>query len=251
MDPEKSPTAGRTALVTGAGSGMGRATALALSAAGYEVVAADVNVEAVHATATDAGSGRVEAVEVDVRDRGSVRKLVETAVSELGSLDLAFNCAGVGGAGTLIADTTEEHVDAIVGVNLLGVWHCMSEEIGAMVKAGTKGLVINMGSAMALRGAAGHAAYGMSKAAVIHASRTAALEYAPQGIRVVALCPGPVRTAMYERLPQEVQDKIAAGVPLGRPAEPEEVAQAVVWLASPAAAYMTGSTFTLDGGDAA
>src|SRR6185436_19782358 len=119
----------------------------------------------------------------DVRDRESVRALVATTVNDLGGLDLAFNCAGVGGAGTLVADTTVEHVEAIVGVNLLGVWHCMSEEIGAMTKAGTKGLVINMGSAMALRGAAGHAAYGMSKAAVIHVSRTAALEYAAQGIR--------------------------------------------------------------------
>ena len=244
---------GRTALVTGAGSGMGRASALALCEAGYNVLAGDVDLEAVNATAdaATASSGQIKPAQVDVSDRGAVRDFVQQALTSFGSLDLSFNCAGVGGAGTLVADTTEDHVQTIVNVNLLGVWHCMAEEIGVMTQTGVSGLVINMGSAMALRDAARSAAYGMSKAAVIHMSRSAAVEYAPQGIRVVALCPGPVRTAMYKRLPDEVQQKIASGVPLGRPAEPEEIARAVVWLASPAAAYMTGSTFTLDGGDSA
>jgi NAD(P)-dependent dehydrogenase (short-subunit alcohol dehydrogenase family) len=244
---------GRTALVTGAGSGMGRASALALCDAGYNVLAGDLDLEAVSETsaAAPSGSGQIKATQVDVSDRGAVRAFVDEALTSFGSIDLSFNCAGVGGAGTLVADTTEDHVRTIVDVNLLGVWHCMAEEISAMTRTGASGLVINMGSAMGLRDASGSAAYGMSKAAVIHMSRSAAVEYAAHGIRVIALCPGPVRTAMYQRLPDEVQQKIASGVPLGRPAEPEEIARAVVWLASPDAAYMTGSTFTLDGGDAA
>jgi NAD(P)-dependent dehydrogenase (short-subunit alcohol dehydrogenase family) len=245
--------AARTALVTGAGSGMGRATALALTAAGYDVVVADVNLEAADATVAtaEAAGGRARSAQVDVRDRQSVRQLVDSAVSALGSLDVAINFAGITGAGTLIADTTEEHVRAIVDVNLLGVWHSMSEEIAAMLKSGTPGLIINAASAMALRAAPRSAAYAMAKAAVVHASRTAALEYAAQGIRVIALCPGPVNTPMFQANTEEVRAKIAAGVPLGRPAESEEIARAVLWLASPDAAYMTGTTFTLDGGDSA
>jgi NAD(P)-dependent dehydrogenase (short-subunit alcohol dehydrogenase family) len=245
------PGAGRTALVTGAGSGMGRATALALCAEGYNVIIADLNSGAAGATAAAAGPGPARAVQVDVRSRQSIRELMNETLSAFGSLDLAVNFAGITGAGTLIADTTEEHVRDIVDINLLGVWHSMSEEIGAMLRTGAKGLVINAASAMALRAAPRNAAYAMVKAAVVHASRTAAVEYAPQGIRVIALCPGPVNTPMYQRNSEEVQKKIAAGVPLGRAAEPEEIAKAVVWLASPAAEYMTGCAFTLDGGDSA
>lgn len=252
---DNAPTDGtaRTALVTGAGSGMGRATALAFVAAGYDVVVADLNADAAAATAAlaEASSGRAVVAQVDVRDRGSVRALVEGALSTLGSLDVAINFAGITGAGTMIVDTTEDHVRSIVDVNLLGVWHSMSEEIGAMLGTGKPGLVINAASAMALRAAPRSAAYAMAKAAVVHMSKTAALEYAAQGIRVIALCPGPVNTPMYQANTEEVRAKIAAGVPLGRPAESDEIARAVLWLASPEAAYMTGTTFTLDGGDSA
>jgi NAD(P)-dependent dehydrogenase (short-subunit alcohol dehydrogenase family) len=232
---------------------MGRATALALCAAGYDVVVADLNADAANATVSQAQSsvGTARAATVDVRDRQSVRELVEGAVASLGSLDLAVNFAGITGAGTLITDTTEEHVRTIVDVNLLGVWHSMSEEIAAMLRTGSKGLIINAASAMALRAAPRSAAYAMAKAAVIHVSRTAAVEYAPQGIRVIALCPGPVNTPMYQANSEEVRKKIAGGVPLGRPAESDEIARAVLWLASPDAAYMTGTTFTIDGGDSA
>lgn len=243
---------GRTALVTGAGSGMGRSTALAFLAAGYDVVLADVNIEGATAVAAEApaGGGRAHAAQVDVRDRQSVKALLAAALDAFGSLDVAINFAGITGAGTTIVDTTEEHVRAIVDVNLLGVWHCMSEEIASMLQSGG-GLVINAASAMALRAAPRSAAYAMAKAAVVHMSQTAALEYAADGVRVIALCPGPVNTPMYQANSEDVRKKIASGVPLGRPAESDEIAQAVLWLASPAAAYMTGTTFTLDGGDSA
>lgn len=252
-DNASSYGAGRRALVTGGGSGMGRATALAFLEAGYDVVVADVNSEAAAATAAlaESSKGAAHVVQVDVRDRQSVRAMVEGAVEALGSLDVAINFAGITGAGTMIVDTTEEHVRSIVDVNLLGVWHSMSEEIGAMLTAGAPGLVINAASAMALRAAPRSAAYAMAKAAVVHMSRSAALEYAQQGIRVVALCPGPVNTPMYQSNSEAVRQKIAAGVPLGRPAESDEIARAVLWLASPDASYMTGNTFSLDGGDAA
>ncbi|MCU1481847.1 MAG: short-chain dehydrogenase [Subtercola sp.] len=250
---EEISSAGRTALVTGAGSGMGRAIALALSAEGWNVVVADLNIDAANSTvsAARASQGRAHAVQVDVRSRQSVHEMVEQTVATFGSLELGVNFAGITGAGTLVADTTEEHVRAIVDVNLLGVWHSMAEEVSAMLKAGNKGLIINAASAMALRAAPRSAAYAMAKAAIVHASRSTAVEYASNGIRVIAVAPGPVNTPMYQANTLEVQRKIAAGVPLGRPAESEEIARAVVWLASSEAAYMTGTVFTLDGGDSA
>ncbi|MDA0824123.1 MAG: SDR family oxidoreductase [Proteobacteria bacterium] len=242
---------GRTALVTGGGSGIGRATALAFARAGANVVVADVDVaggnETLALMSTLAGK---HFVQTDVSQSSAVEALVKTVVDTFGSLDFAFNNAGIQGEISQTADCTEENWDRITGINLKGVWLCMKYEIAQMLKQGA-GAIVNNSSNFGLVGSNGMPAYSASKHGVIALTKTAALEYAQSGIRVNAVCPGPVETPLVtkiiERQP-EIVDAITEREPIGRMGQPEEIANAVVWLCSDEASFVVGAALPVDGG---
>jgi NAD(P)-dependent dehydrogenase (short-subunit alcohol dehydrogenase family) len=245
--------AGRTVLITGAGGGIGRAAALAFAAAGADVVAGDIKdalIKETAALAAERGRGTVTAQCCDVTKADDVQQLVDTALSRSGRLDFAFNNAGVSTAGPLIGDTRIEEVERALAVNVVGVWKCMIAELAPMVEAG-HGVIINTASATALRGTPRLAAYASTKAAVVQVSRSAALEYGEHGIRVHPLCPGPIDTPMLEDMPAARRAQLAAAVPLRRLGTSDEVAQVVLWLCAPGAAYVNGMPVYVDGGETA
>jgi NAD(P)-dependent dehydrogenase (short-subunit alcohol dehydrogenase family) len=241
---------GKVALVTGAGSGIGRATALAFAQEGAKVVVADIVVEAGEATVAMVKQNGGEAVfiETDVSKEAQVEILVNKTVETYGRLDYAHNNAGIEGT----ADTSsEENWNQIMNVNLKGVWLCLKYEIPQMLEQG-KGAIVNTSSVAGLVAAGGGInAYSPSKAGVIQLTRDAALAYAKAGIRVNAVCPGVIRTDMIERVIEEhpaMKDYLANRAPLGRIGEPDEIAQAVVWLCSDESSFITGVALAVDGG---
>lgn len=243
---------GSVALVTGGGSGIGRATALAFARQGARVVIADIALEACQETAAlvrDLGSEAI-AVAADVSQAAEVKALVDRAVATYGRLDYACNNAGTEGARVFTADYPEDEWERVLRVNLKGVWLCMKYEIQQMIKQ-RRGAIVNIASIAGIVGRPGSCAYGASKAGVIQLTRVAALEYAKTGVRVNAVCPGPIWTPMLERLmqgqPHAVRDYTALH-PLGRFGQPEEVAQAVLWLCSDSASFVTGHALVVDGG---
>lgn len=240
---------GKIALVTGAASGIGRATALAFASEGAKVVLGDIEMEGGAETLRmiKQGGGDAILVEADVSDEGGVEAMVKKAVEVYGRLDCAFNNAGIGG-GEMIptADYTAENWDRVLSVNLKGVWLCMKYEIRQMLNQGG-GVIVNMAAAGGLVGMEGLSAYIASKSGVIGLTKTAALEYATAGIRINAVCPGVVRTANLERLP-EAEALMAPLQPMGRIGAPQEIAGAVLWLCSDTATYVTGHPLVVDGG---
>jgi NAD(P)-dependent dehydrogenase (short-subunit alcohol dehydrogenase family) len=242
---------GRTALVTGGGSGIGRATALAFARAGANVVVADVDVAGGNETLALMGTlAGKHFIQTDVSQSSAVEALVKSVVDTFGSLDFAFNNAGIQGEISQTADCTEENWDRITGINLKGVWLCMKYEIAQMLKQGA-GAIVNNSSNFGLVGSNGMPAYSASKHGVIALTKTAALEYAQSGIRVNAVCPGPVETPLVtkiiERQP-EIVDAITEREPIGRMGQPEEIANAVVWLCSDDASFVVGAALPVDGG---
>jgi NAD(P)-dependent dehydrogenase (short-subunit alcohol dehydrogenase family) len=245
---------GRVALVTGGGSGIGRATALRLAADGAAVVVADVDGAAAEETvariAHAVGPGRGRATTTDVTDRDQVDAMVAVAVDELGRLDIAFNNAGTSGAFAPTADADVDEWRRVLDLNLTGVFLCLRAELPPMVRGGG-GAIVNTSSGAGLTGFAGLSAYVASKHGVVGLTRSAALEYARDGIRVNAVCPGTVRTPMLEDFTGGDEDALAAMgrmMPIGRLATPEEVAAAVAWLCSDEASYVTGHAMAVDGG---
>jgi A-factor type gamma-butyrolactone 1'-reductase (1S-forming) len=238
----------RVVMITGAGSGIGRAAVRAFAVAGALVVAAGRRGDALHGSVTGLPADRVRTVACDVSDEQQVAALVATAVSHFGRLDAAFNAAGTfGEVGPLHADTTG-NFDTVVGTNLRGVWLCMKHQIAAMLDAGG-GSIVNCASVAAHIGHGGSAIYSASKHAVVGLSKSAALQYARMGIRVNVVSPGSTDTEMLRALygPDDLRSR-ADRAPLGRLGRPEEVAAAAVWLASPASAYVTGQAIAVDGG---
>jgi NAD(P)-dependent dehydrogenase (short-subunit alcohol dehydrogenase family) len=241
---------GKVALVTGAASGIGRASALAFAREGAKTVVADILVEGGEETVRiikEAG-GDALLVRTDVSKAAEVETLIQKIVETYGRLDYAHNNAGIAGADAPTADCTEENWDHTIAVNLKGVWLCMKYEIPQMLKQGG-GAIVNTASTAGLVGLGGAPAYCASKGGVVQLTRAAALDYAKAGIRVNAVCPGVIRTPMVEHLlGTEAEVGLIAMEPIGRMGKPEEVAEAVVWLCSDAASFVTGSAMPVDGG---
>ena len=241
---------GRVALVTGAASGIGRAAAIALAREGARVVAADVDAQGGEETArmVQEAGGESMFIAVDVSKADEVEGMVGAVVDAYGRLDCAFNNAGVEGtAHVLTADYTEEAWDRVIDINLKGVWLCMKYEIPQLLKHG-QGAIMNTSSTAGLVGSRIGMAYGASKFGVIGLTKTAALEYGKHGIRVNAVCPGSIDTPTAERLVGAEYEPSVGNNLTGRFAAPTEVAEAVVWLCSDAASFVTGHAMVVDGG---
>ncbi len=243
---------GRVALVTGGGSGIGQATALAFARERARVIAADVNAEGGEETVSmiEEAGGEAIFIKTDVSSSAEVEALVNATVETHGRLDCAFNNAGIGGSMALTHKRNEEEWDSTININLKGVWLCMKYEILQMLKQGG-GTIVNTSSAAGLVGTIAASAYSASKHGVVGLTKSAALEYAQRGIRINAVCPGAVRTPMLENgitLLPEGEQQILAMEPIGRIASPEEIAEAVVWLCSDAASFVTGHAMAVDGG---
>jgi NAD(P)-dependent dehydrogenase (short-subunit alcohol dehydrogenase family) len=243
---------GKVALVTGASAGIGRESALALASAGARVVVSDVVVEGGEETVAgiQAAGGEATFVRADVSQTAEVEALVGQTVETYGRLDCAHNNARIEGDMAPTADCAEANWDRTIAINLKGVWLCMRSEIPQMLRQGG-GVIVNTASVAGLVGFANLPAYVASKHGIAGLTKTAALEYAEQGIRVNAVCPGVIHTAMIDRIvggDAEAEAQFTALEPVGRMGLPAEVAQVVVWLCSDAASFVTGVAMPVDGG---
>jgi NAD(P)-dependent dehydrogenase (short-subunit alcohol dehydrogenase family) len=246
---------GKVAIVTGGGSGLGRATAIALAHEGARVAVADVNEKSASDTADAivSAGGAAFALRTDVSQSPDVKELVAETVRRFGRLDCAFNNAGVEGGAFLTGQYPEEEWDRVISINQKGVMLCMKYEIEQMLVAGG-GAILNTSSGAGIRGLAYQSAYSTSKHAIIGLTRTAAVEYARKGIRVNAICPGFIDTGLTRVVlnkKPELEEKYKKLVPLGRFGKEEEVAEAAVWLLSDASSFVTGHALVLDGGASA
>lgn len=243
-----SSMAGKVAIVTGASSGIGRATAIAFGKAGAKVIVVarrETQGEETVRLVNEAGSQAVF-VKADVTQAIDIEAMVKKAIETYGSLDYAFNNAGSGTSGK-IADLSEADWDFEINANLKAVWLSMKYEIPAMQRSGG-GAIVNTSSQGALLGVANYGAYGAAKAGVIALSRAAAAEYSADRIRINTVSPGAVKTDLWAGAPPEMLDQVAAGIPLQRIGAPEDIAEAVVWLCSDGAAFVTGHNLVVDGG---
>jgi NAD(P)-dependent dehydrogenase (short-subunit alcohol dehydrogenase family) len=242
----------QVALVTGAASGMGLATAKAFAEAGASVALADWNEEAVRAAAAElvAAGHKAIAIRCDVTDEAQVKAMVEQTVKAFGRLDAAFNNAGVQSPIAETADADGAEFDRVTAINLRGVWSCMKYELIQMREQGS-GAIVNCSSLGGLVGVAGRGTYHAAKHGVLGLTKSAALEYAARGIRVNAVCPGiidtPMVSGMLEKEP-EAMDLLMKDQPIGRLGRAEEVAAAVLWLSGPGASFVIGHGLVVDGG---
>jgi NAD(P)-dependent dehydrogenase (short-subunit alcohol dehydrogenase family) len=242
----------KVAVVTGGASGIGRATVLAMSAAGARIAIADITTASGEGLAAEvtASGGEAFFMATNVASSASIEALFDAVIARWGRLDCAFNNAGVAGQGNFTIDTTEADWDRTHNINLKGVWLCLRREITDMLKTGG-GAIVNTASVAGLVGWRGGAIYSASKHGVVGLTKSAALEYARHGVRVNAVCPGVIDTPMGAPATQTsgvVHDKLLARHPAGRFGDATEVANAVVWLCSSASSFTTGHALTVDGG---
>lgn len=240
---------GKGVVVTGAGSGIGKATALHLASLGARVVVSDVAEDGAKGTTEEilAAGGEAHAVVTDVSDADSVTELIARSVDLLGGLDLAVNNAGIGHQPGDLHDLPVETWDRVIGVDLRGTFLCLRAELKVMVEAG-HGSIVNMASNAGVKNAPDMAAYTAAKHGVIGLTKNAALTYAARNIRVNAVCPGTILTPGIASFPEETQREWSAHIPVGRLGTPEEVAQAVAYLLSEQAGFITGVGLLIDGG---
>jgi NAD(P)-dependent dehydrogenase (short-subunit alcohol dehydrogenase family) len=244
---------GKVAIVTGAAAGLGRATALTFAREGAKVMVVDIDVEYGEETVQLIKNAQGEAAffKTDVTKESEIEMLVKKTVETFGRLDYAHNNVGIAEKPTPLHETTEKQWDTVVDANLKGTFLCMKHEIKYMIEHGG-GAIVNTSSIAGLIGAPGMPGYVASKHGLIGLTKAGAVEYARRGVRVNAVCPAGMRgTRLFkqvEALDPEAPKKIAAAVPLGRDADPQEVAEVVVWLCSDAASYVTGHAMAVDGG---
>ena len=242
----------KVALVTGGSFGIGQATAIAFAQRGARVAIADwlEDKEGVALRQIKESGGEGIFIQCDVSKPADVKAMIEKTISTYGRLDYAFNNAGIEGMQAPVHECTEENWDKTIGINLKGVWLCMKAEIPEMLKQGG-GAIVNCASVAGLNGFAGLPAYVASKHGIVGLTKTAALENAKAGIRVNAVCPGVIHTAMIDRITgkdKEVEKSFVSLEPVNRMGKPEEVAEAVIWLCSDGASFITGHAMTVDGG---
>lgn len=239
---------GKSAIITGCSSGIGRAAALAFGAAGAHLTLADWN-EQGETTAEEVrkAGGTAQFVKTDIGSEADVEHLVAEAVRVYGKLDCAFNNAGVGSPVVFTADFSLEEWERIVRIDLTGPFLCVKHEIRAMLKTGG-GSIVNTASGLGLVAQAGAAPYCAAKAGVMGLTRVAAVEYAKQNIRVNAIMPGLIKTGMLAGASQEILNHAAGMHPIGRLGEPEEIAKTALWLCGDAPAFLTGHALAVDGG---
>jgi NAD(P)-dependent dehydrogenase (short-subunit alcohol dehydrogenase family) len=244
---------GKTALVTGGGSGIGRAASLAYSREGARVAVVDVNVEGGEETVQriKESGGEAILVHADVSSNAGTQAMVAETVERFGRLDCAFNNAGISGGRdrNLTADYTQDDWDRVISVNLTGVWLSMKAEIPQMLAQGG-GAIVNTASIMGLIATPGSVAYMAAKHGVVGLTKAAALEYAKDNLRVNAVCPGYIDTPLLQPLfaNEDLKEQVVSRHPVGRLGQPEEIAEAVIWLSSDAASFVTGHSMAVDGG---
>jgi NAD(P)-dependent dehydrogenase (short-subunit alcohol dehydrogenase family) len=246
---------GKTALITGGARGIGREAALLFAAEGARVVASDLNAEGAAETVAmiNAAGGQALSIECDVTDGAAVNAMVQAVVDAYGRLDCAFNNAGiagfqVGAVGKKTADWPEDGVDKMIDVNLKSVWLCMRAELKQFEKQGTGGAIVNTASIAGLHGLPTSSLYVAAKHGVVGLTKTAAIEYATDNIRVNSVCPGYIETDMTKETMARRGDQILARVPAKRMGVPKEIAEMVCWLASDRASFVTGANYNVDGG---
>ncbi len=242
----------KVAFVTGASSGIGRATALAFARAGASVAAVDIDGGGAAATARqiDELGGRALPLTCDVSSEADVEAAVKATTDEFGRLDAAFNNAGIEQPVAALADITASEFERLVAINLRGVFLCMQSQVPAML-AGDGGTIVNTASGAGVVGIAGQAAYCASKFGVVGMTKAAALDYAAMGVRVNAVCPGIVETPMMDRFTggtEEGRARVVAQEPIGRMGSPDEIADAVLWLSSDSSSFVVGHALVVDGG---
>ena len=240
----------KVVIVTGGSFGIGRATAIAFAKKGAKIVIADWKENQETMDLIENLGGEAIFVKCDISKDSNVKSLVEKTIDKFGRLDYAFNNAGIEGTSASIQNCTEENWDKTISVNLKGIWLCMKYEIPEMIKQG-KGVIVNTSSVAGLVGFQGLPAYVASKHGIIGLTKTAALECAKLGIRVNAVCPGVIQTAMIDRLTGKTEEAIEQFTelePVGHFGQPEEIANTVIWLCSDDASFVTGVAMPVDGG---
>jgi NAD(P)-dependent dehydrogenase (short-subunit alcohol dehydrogenase family) len=239
----------KVVIVTGASSGIGRATAMAFAREGAKVVVSDVQEKDGLAAVEEIKKNKGEAhfIKCDVSSEEQVKNLVDETIAKYGRLDCAYNNAGIEGSPCTTVECSTENWDKTININLKGVWLCMKYEIPAMLKYG-KGSIVNCSSIAGLVGFETIPAYVASKHGVIGLTETAALEFAKKNIRVNAVCPGAIHTPMLDRFTSGEEQTMAEQDPMGRVGRPEEIADSVLWLCSDKSSYVTGQSIAVDGG---